>query len=1251
VQPGPGRQGYAGTGGGKQESLRVLKYLETLPQGTELSIQDIVQWSKKNKTEVGISSLYKNLNTPERLASPDLKKRWQNVNKKLKINIRPQFILTPTEENFKKLGKLLNDKSLTKDHIKRAFGLKPKSSTESFNNLLKAYEKSRGVKIPDTRFKPYRHKGTELAEKIVKTFKANDTMTITALTEEFFPGRPEQNKSVIKILKEAGVREPQPLKKLTGPKTTEQIMAQRRRDKLKEKSVPAYEKKIRGTKNTHLHHMMSKRFNVTTRNLGYAPPRVNAELLPKVEGVLESLYKKRENLLKKRPVDLVKQLEDINVRGMNIVSDPKVKGYLNFKIMDPKTLKMSDHGVDLAKTIDPLDLLEGKAIKDLTQADKDLIELNRTAIMKKQKGPPIEIKNITKLIRQLGCGLYSGGRVAFANGTVDCFGKGLEKIQTKNIVTRGDAAVMKKIIEVGAKKGAARTALMWLGPFGVGGDVLFEAGDIAVQMLGGKPLDESLRSNWITGAFIDQTEKEARDIKLFEDTGPGAKTYVQGSEAYEKLQKMYKALQRMKQKQVRSRSRGKEITDADIKKMEEDVAAQERYTIMLDKKESAFIGGAGQEEYQQASDALEDKRGAASWATEQKLKYREDQPTSDRYKSMNIDISLPSKLPDSKQFDTVEKMAEFFIDDDMWNYYKDYGWKDKTELFTEARKQDPKFNKKVWHNVMNYGDVGIKGTQDSFFRGTYDRAPTGPHFAGGGIAGIRRPWAIPPESGPRPGYQQGNRVNPFEETGNLPGGAYEAREYIKSPIRADSGITTVEAPPKEDKRTFDEIIESVVGKAKDRPKHYKLDEEGNIITPRAGLQPARGMGGLSMETLNRVIGAVDAANLSKEKSDYFWNKFGIEFGLSGNELKPLKKGKKFLNKENIPLISLDEDTLLSFTKGLDLPGNTAATIFAESNLGGDINATLELANKNFKTTLTKNNVSWYIKPTFKVGEIGIAPSVKGTDNIIEKIKLAVGNPNWSIEGELIKAQKRKETGGAPDQETQKLKAMLMADPRLWRLFGGSRGMMQMFGDTMTEEEKGDIFKLSGEYTFDNDFKISPSLETDLLTNDITYGLGLTKDGFSSKLKYDDGLTGSVAYGPVRVGSTGDGAHLDFNHGDFSSKLKYDDGITGSLSSGPVTVGTTGDGARLDFNKDMGNFNLKAKVDTEGNWFIGPSWSWGKKYDMVEGITEHGQKRKIPKTWDYEGTTIAELKEALQPKKLYARGGLASLNNYATKRTE
>ncbi len=488
----------------------------------------------------------------------------------------------------------------------------------------------------------------------------------------------------------------------------------------------------------------------------------------------------------------------------------------------------------------------------------------------------------------------------------------------------------------------------------------------------------------------------------------------------------------------------------------------------------------------------------------------------------------------------------------------------------------------------------------------------------------------------RPGYQRGERVNPFEETGNLPGGAYDTREYIQSPIlKEDTGITTVEAPPKEDKRTFEGIMSKHLGgiKAK-RPKHFyfekdefgnvKLDEFGKSIKRKFRMGPMRGFGirDKSMENIRKVMKAVELAELNKEQSNHFWNKFGLEFGIKGEELEALKAGKRYFKKENLPLINLNEDTLLNITKGLDLPKNTRATLFAESNLGGDINSSLELANKNFKTTLTKDDVSWDIKPTFNVGEIEIAPSVKGVDDVIEKIKLALDNPNWTLEGELIKAQKRKETGGAPDQETQKLQAMLMADPRLWKLFGGSRGMMQMFGDTMTEDQKGDIFKLSGSYTFDNDFKISPSLEQDLLTHDTTYGLGLTKDGFSADLGYDEGLTGSVAYGPVQIGSTGDGARLDLNKNIWT-------GYSDPEETNPY-----------------GSLDIKGYYDTRGNWNIGPifSMSFGgpKNYEMVEGITEHGQKGQIPKTWIAEGKSIAELQEALQKEKLYAKGGLAKV---------
>ena len=555
------------------------------------------------------------------------------------------------------------------------------------------------------------------------------------------------------------------------------------------------------------------------------------------------------------------------------------------------------------------------------------------------------------------------------------------------------------------------------------------------------------------------------------------------------------------------------------------------------------------------------------------------------------------------------------IDDQIKNI--EAGGKIPDEVIQTIRK-DPKF-KSVSQTRAN--DPDLREMEEVLLE-------YGEKHASGGIAGQLHLN--------RPGYQRGERVNPFEETGNLPGGAYDTREYIQSPIlKEDTGITTVEAPPKEDKRTFEGIMSKHLGgiKAK-RPKHFyfekdefgnvKLDEFGKSIKRkfRFGPEARFGIADKAKENLAKVMKAVELAELNKEQSNHFWNKFGLEFGIKGEELEALKAGKRYFKKENLPLINLNEDTLLNITKGLDLPKNTRATLFAESNLGGDINSSLELANKNFKTTLTKDDVSWDIKPTFNVGEIEIAPSVKGVDDVIEKIKLALDNPNWTLEGELIKAQKRKETGGAPDQETQKLQAMLMADPRLWKLFGGSRGMMQMFGDTMTEDQKGDIFKLSGSYTFDNDFKISPSLEQDLLTHDTTYGLGLTKDGFSADLGYDEGLTGSVAYGPVQIGSTGDGARLDLNKNIWT-------GYSDPEETNPY-----------------GSLDIKGYYDTRGNWNIGPifSMSFGgpKNYEMVEGITEHGQKGQIPKTWIAEGKSIAELQEALQKEKLYAKGGLAKV---------
>jgi hypothetical protein len=474
------------------------------------------------------------------------------------------------------------------------------------------------------------------------------------------------------------------------------------------------------------------------------------------KGVTGAAEKKKaiEKLAKNLNIDI----GEISKSGKKIVSVGQKSIVLGDAPVGKSILEAIEAQNVLAKKIKNID----PALTTAAGMEKYFKKINLPETSKK------ELRGLAKLICSLG-GSAEGGRIGFqVPGRVggNCVERGIQKIKTKNIATKSDAAIMKKIVQAGAKKGFARTAMIWLGPLGLGGDVIFEAGDIGFQVLGGKPLGEALRNNWITGMFFDESEKEFRDItRIFPKTGPGAKRYVEGSDAYNKLQRMYKSLDMMKQKQPGSRGK---ITDADIKKMEQDVEAQKRYVIMLDKKESAFIGGAGEEEYTKASILQEDIDTATSRPTETRLKIALDPPTSDRYLPMNIDISLPPAMLKEKRFDTRQKQAEAFMRDVETGVPldpKEFGFDNVVDFYNFYRKASPEFNATVMHNIMNYGDPDIKGSGESFFRGTYDRAPEGPHYAGGGIANVRRPNAIPPVSGPMP--QGGglstmfNRVKPW----------------------------------------------------------------------------------------------------------------------------------------------------------------------------------------------------------------------------------------------------------------------------------------------------------------------------------------------------------------------------------------------------------------------------------------------------------------------------------------------------------
>ena len=159
--------------------------------------------------------------------------------------------------------------------------------------------------------------------------------------------------------------------------------------------------------------------------------------------------------------------------------------------------------------------------------------------------------------------------------------------------------------------------------------------------------------------------------------------------------------------------------------------------------------------------------------------------------------------------------------------------------------------------------------------------------------------------------------------------------------------------------------------------------------------------------------------------------------------------------------------------------------------------------------------------------------------------------------------------------------------------------------------QNDIFKIGASYTFDNDLTISPDLKYDFGADDITkYGLQIDKGDFSANLGYDDGFTGSLAYGPVEVSTTEDGARLDLNKN--------------------IWTGYRDD----EQTEPYGSFDIKGYYDTHGNWRVGPSFS------MTLG--EPDQPYIFPSTDKSHTYDQMEMYEYMKKKGLFSKGGLAKI---------
>jgi hypothetical protein len=180
---------------------------------------------------------------------------------------------------------------------------------------------------------------------------ANNFATVFKIPKKMVKGRNfydasvfDDPKKVEKIQKAqviAGSGTPEAKKKFFKGKSFES----KKRAKALKKFGGVKEGPFQGTKKTNLSHMddIFSQY-ITGSNLGYAPASINYKLGDKggIDLKMRALYKKREKLLNENPKDLVKQLEDINVKGAKLAGQSQ--GFKQFTFMDPITKKTSSFG-------------------------------------------------------------------------------------------------------------------------------------------------------------------------------------------------------------------------------------------------------------------------------------------------------------------------------------------------------------------------------------------------------------------------------------------------------------------------------------------------------------------------------------------------------------------------------------------------------------------------------------------------------------------------------------------------------------------------------------------------------------------------------------------------------------------------------------------------------------------------------------------------------------------------------------------
>jgi len=324
-----------------------------------------------------------------------------------------------------------------------------------------------------------------------------------------------------------------------------------------------------------------------------------------------------------------------------------------------------------------------------------------------------ELEKLTPMLQEF-CGYTrsGGGRIGFQKGSCSTkvaarnFALASEDLVQGRVTGKAGQELAEKIGTVTKAAGSRGMLTKLLGPYGVGLDVVFEAGMIGTDVLKGKPLNEAVADNWIAGS-VYKTFTGKTGEKLFNERlakmDSSTKLYGDAMNLGSELEDLTKKLARMEADIGTARS---PLKKEDIAKIKAEIARKTKEFKTLTKDGTLIEPGTpAYESYHSAATELRDKDRAKSVYSKLGPTVSRDL-VSDRYQPRErVEPTLPGNYSTFK--------PELPTRGDVTTAFQNMGLVQPISGKVPDWYADELITGEKWRQLME--QPGIRGTQDKFF--------------------------------------------------------------------------------------------------------------------------------------------------------------------------------------------------------------------------------------------------------------------------------------------------------------------------------------------------------------------------------------------------------------------------------------------------------------------------------------------------------------------------------------------------------